>query len=271
MLSVVGLSTAAFVAGGDRKASPAVQQEAPTVSVAVATHDLPLGTIIDASDVRLARWPADIAPPTAIHDAATAVGRGVLSQIRQGEPVLRTRLAPEGAGAGLPALIEQGSRALSVRVDDVIGVAGFVQPNTYVDVLVTARANGEARSAVVLQGVKVLATGSRIAADSSSSQSSRETQSQAVVTLLVTPWQAELLTLAATEGHIQLALRNPLDIASAPTTGAGIDQLLPGSVSAPKQTQTKRAPRAASTPTVHGVEVYNGGDKAVLTFRDTAH
>jgi pilus assembly protein CpaB len=277
MLSVVGLSAAGILKASEKRAHPAVAPEKPTVSVAVAARDLPIGATITAADVQMARWPADIAPPSAINDVNAVVGRGVLDAVLKGEPLLRSRLAGEGEGAGLPALIEHGSRALSVRVDDVIGIAGFVQPNTYVDVLVTARSGNEARSAVALQGVKVLATGRRLAADTSSSGSGAgegQSQNNAVVTLLVTPWQAELLTLAATEGHIQLALRNPLDVQSAPTTGAALTQLIP-SGPVPKRTETtrvvpRRAQPAATAPFA-GVEVYNGPKRAVTTFKDTAH
>ncbi len=273
ILAVAGLGAAGILKGSDKRARPAAPPERPSVDVAVAMRDLPIGSIISAADVQVARWPADIAPATTISDVKSLIGRGVREPVMKGEPVLTHRLAVQGEGAGLPALIEHGSRALSVRVDDVIGLAGFVQPNTYVDVLVTSRSGAQARSAVVLQSVKVLATGRNLQADTVTTATTTEGLNRAVVTLLVTPWQAELLTLAATEGHIQLALRNPLDVQSTPTTGAALTQLIPDGPPAKRPAASPVVPRrpAAAAAPFAGVEVYNGPKRAVTIFKDTVH
>jgi pilus assembly protein CpaB len=135
------------------------------------------------------------------------IGHGVIEPISKGEFILPTRLAGENAGNSLPSLIPPGMRAVSVRVNEVVSVAGFVTPGTRVDVLLTGTpGTGEQQTTTVLQNVAVLASGHTLERSASG-----DPQNTAVITLLVTPDDAERLTLASSEGHIQLALRNPLD------------------------------------------------------------
>jgi pilus assembly protein CpaB len=146
------------------------------------------------------------------------VGRGLIQPIVQNEAILPNKLASKDAGAGLAPVIRPGYRALSVRVNDVVGVAGYVLPGTHVDVVVTinpTQAYPDVTSKVVLTNVEVLGSGTKIERDTEQGKPI----AVSVVTLLVNPADAEKLTLASTEGKIQLALRNPLDPAAPPTTG----------------------------------------------------
>src|SRR5579863_981586 len=173
----------------------------------VAASDLEVGAKIDDGDIRLLHFPAADLPPNYQNQKSKLIGRGVIMPIAKGEFILPSKLAGENAGSGLPALIPPGMRAVSVRVNDTTSVSGFVLPGTRVDVLLTGTPQGsEQQTTTVLENVAVLATGQKLERNASG-----EPQSAPVITLLVSPDDAQKLTLASTEGHIQLALRNPLD------------------------------------------------------------
>jgi pilus assembly protein CpaB len=177
------------------------------VDVIVAADDLQVGTKVDEHDIKIIKIPAVDLPPGAPRKRSEVLGHGVIVPISKGEFILPNRLAPENAGAGLPSLIPPGMRAVSVRVNEVVSVAGFVTPGTRVDVLLTGTpGGGEQQTTTVLQNVAVLASGHTLERTSTG-----EAQNTAVITLLVSPDDAQRLTLASSEGHIQLALRNPLD------------------------------------------------------------
>ena len=197
---------------------PATTINMPTQPVVVAATDLDIGAEIGADDVKVIAWPKDSAPPQAMSDVKDVVGRGVISPMIQNEPIIAVKLASKDAGAGLPPAIPPGLRALSVRVNEVIGVAGYELPGTRVDVLATVNPTNIAQdvtSKVVLTNVQVLASGTKIERD----VEKNKPIPVSVVTLLVAPEEAERLTLAATEGKIQLALRNPLDKSIPSTPG----------------------------------------------------
>ena len=210
-----------------------------TQPVVVATTDLELGAAIKADNIKIVQFPEGQAPEGAFKDTAELVGRGVVSAIVKNEPVLPAKLASKEAGAGLPPIIPEGMRAVSVRVDDVIGVAGYVLPNTRVDVLATASPtdqNSDTTTKVILSNVQVVTAGTRIDQD----QDNKPVQ-VTVVTLVVAPEQAERLALASTEGKIQLALRNPLDQGNPETPGVKKASLV-GTVA------RLTAPRVSSSP-----------------------
>jgi pilus assembly protein CpaB len=182
----------------------------PTRPVVIAASDLDVGVEIAAEDVRVIAWPADSVPPQSISDPKEVIGRGIITPVVQNEPIIPSKLSSKEAGGGLPPAIPPGLRALSVRVNEVIGVAGYVLPGTRVDVLATVNPTGnggDVTSKVVLTNVQVLASGTKIERDVDKNKA----MPVSVVTLLVAPEESERLTLAATEGKIQLALRNPLD------------------------------------------------------------
>ncbi len=205
----------------------------PTQPVVVAVNDLDVGAEIRAEDVKVIKWPKDSVPAQAMSDPKEAIGRGVITPLIQNEPLLPSKLSSKEAGPGLPPAIPPGLRALSVRVNEVIGVAGYVLPGTRVDVLATVNPsgnNGDVTSKVVLTNVQVLASGTKIERDVEKGKP----VPVSVVTLLVAPEESERLTLAATEGKIQLALRNPLDKSIPSTPGIKPAGLL-GFASASKQ------------------------------------
>jgi pilus assembly protein CpaB len=189
--------------------------------ILVAARDLELGTIVHDSDLRFGDWAGPV-PPHSMRKQEDIVGRGVIAKIYEGESVLETRLAPKGAGAGLATLIPKGMRAAAVKVDEVVGLAGFVVPGMRVDVLM-AGANDQRstpESKTILQNIEVLSAGQTFQRDAEGKPVTTQ-----VVNLLVTPEQAESLNVASTQSHIQLVLRNPLDTEQVETQGKVLAQL----------------------------------------------
>ncbi|HSC27317.1 MAG TPA: Flp pilus assembly protein CpaB [Vicinamibacterales bacterium] len=189
----------------------------PTQPVVVAAADLAIGAELKTEDLEVASFPSGKAPEGTFAKPQDIVGRGLIQSVVKNEPILAAKLAPTEAGAGLPPVIPEGMRAISVRVNEVVGVAGYVLPGTRVDVVATANPTNNAAdttSKVVLANVQVLTAGTRLEQD----QENKPVQ-VTVVTLLVTPEQSERLALASTEGKIQLALRNPLDQGAPATPG----------------------------------------------------
>src|SRR5216110_1671943 len=197
----------------------------PTRPVVVAAADLDVGAELGRDDIRIIDWPANAVPKDAFGDPKDVMGRGLVLPVIQNEPILPMKLASKEAGAGLPPAIPQGMRAVSVRVNEVIGVAGYVLPGTRVDVLVVLNPTDQHQnitSKVILTNVQVLAAGTKIDRETDKNKPMAVT----VVTVLVTPEESERLTLASTEGKIQLALRNPLDKATPLTRGIRQSALL---------------------------------------------
>lgn len=242
----------------------------PGVNVVLATTDLQVGTKLGDRDVRIARVPASVVPPNAFHSASTIVGRGVILPIQKGEFLLPSKLAPENAGSGLPSLIPPGMRAVSVRVNEVVAVAGFVVPGTRVDVLLTGNPTGanESQTTTVLENVAVIAAGQKLERNAAG-----EPQSTPVITLLVFPDDAQKLTLASSQGHIQLALRNPVDTKQVDLAATkanvlynrGVPTTLPPVRSAPAK---KVVQAAAAAPAPYKVEVIRGNKTDETKFPD---
>src|SRR5579862_1219833 len=190
----------------------------PTKPVVVAAADLDVGADLSRNDIRIIDWPANAVPANAISNPNEVIGRGLILPVIQNEPILPMKLSSKEAGAGLPPAIPPGLRAVSVRVNEVIGVAGYVLPGTRVDVVTTLSPTdqkADMTSKVILTNVQVLAAGTKIERDTDKNKP----MPVSVVTLLVDPDEAERLTLASGEGKIQLALRNPLDRATPSTRG----------------------------------------------------
>jgi pilus assembly protein CpaB len=211
----------------------------------VAAADLQLGAEIKMDDLTVAQFPAGKTPEGTFSKREEVVGRGVIMPMVKNEPILKAKLASKEAGSGLPPVIPEGMRAVSVRVNEVVGVAGYVLPGNRVDVVATASptdAHADTTSKVVLSNVQVLTAGTRMEQNGDQSKPVQVT----VVTLLVFPEQAERLALASTEGKIQLALRNPLDQGAPVTPGIKTSGLM-GTVAAPAR-QTAGAGAGASRP-----------------------
>ena len=235
----------------------------PGEEVIVAADDLQVGTKIEDKDIRMVRFPSADLPAGVFHLRSKVVGRGVILPIAKSEFVLTSKLAGENAGSGLPALIPPGMRALSVRVNDTTSVSGFVQPGTRVDVLLTGNPQGsnEQQTITVLENVAVIATGTRLERNSAG-----ESQSAPVVTLLLSPDDAERLTLASSQGHIQLALRNPLDTKQADVAAVKANSLykyVSEPTPAPSHSRARHvaAPAPPAIPSAYTVEVYKGDKK----------
>jgi pilus assembly protein CpaB len=236
-----------------------------TTSIVVARSNVRLGSVLKDTDLTTAPW-VGAPPPGAVLKVQDAVGRGVISDIYEGEPVLDNRLAAPGSGGGLAATIKPGMRACAVKVNDVVGVAGFATPGMRVDVLVSgnppgSNANMVPRVRTILQNIEVLSAGTDISKDASG-----KPQPVQVVNLLVTPEEAELLSLAGNETHIQLVLRNPLDTAFAKPPGTTMASLFGD---APAKVQPAGAPRrstAKAPPRVYLVEVINGSKRTQEKF-----
>jgi pilus assembly protein CpaB len=251
---------------------PVAAASMKTKTVVVAAADLQLGKELKAEDVRMIEWPESSVPAGTFTSADDIMGRGVISPIVQNEPILSAKLASKGAGAGLPPIIQPGMRAVSVRVNDVVGVAGYVLPGTRVDVVATVnptQQQTDVTSKVILANVQVLASGTKIEQDGDKGKP----MEVSVVTLLVDPSEAERLTLASTEGKIQLALRNPLDKTAPATSGVRPAALLgyaaaPRSVSAPRPRIVAAAPVAVpALPPAPTVEMIRGDKRAQEVVR----
>jgi pilus assembly protein CpaB len=215
-----------------------------TTNVVVLRQRVALGTKLTQADLRVTAWPRSVALQGAFHDPAEAVGRGVLIPMDANEPVVESKLAPKNAGAGLMTTIPEGMRAVSVKVNDVIGVAGFVVPGSHVDVILTGQLpNGGVDAAkIILQNVEVLAAGQNIDRDSEGKPVNTQ-----VITLLVSPEDSQKLALVTADGRIHLALRNPLDQQSQPTRAVQTAELYSG-VSTPVTVSSVLRTAAVAAP-----------------------
>jgi pilus assembly protein CpaB len=258
-------------------------QAAPSTTKAiVAAKNLDLGAVIRDSDVKETAWPGPL-PTSAVKKREDVVGRGVTTTIYEGEPLLESRLAPKGAGGGLAAMIPSGMRAVAVRVNDVVGVAGFVVPGMRVDILICGNPPGASSqmqgslTRTLLQNIEVLSAGQDFKKDNEGKPVAVQ-----VVNLLVTPEQAEMLSLASNQTSIQLVLRNPLDTQVAKTPGTAVVELFAGA-KGPKRPEPKPSvvrvvakpvppppPPPLARPPVKEtfvMEVINGGKKSESTFQ----
>jgi pilus assembly protein CpaB len=256
---------------------PGTTVAAPTQPVVVAAADLQLGTELKKEDLQVVGFPAGKAPEGTFSKVTDVIGRGLIVPVVKNEPLLAGKLASKEAGSGLPPVIPEGMRAVSVRVNEVVGVAGYVLPGNRVDVVATASptdAHSDITSRVILSNVQVLTAGTRMEQDQEKGKPMQVT----VVTLLVNPEQSERLALASTEGKIQLALRNPMDQGAPATPGIKTAGLMGAVTARPQQMASARprpaqragqpvtqtAPEAAPLPTV---EIIRGDKRASEVIR----
>jgi len=241
-----------------------------TTQVIVANNDVQLGSVLRDVDLGTADISGAL-PKGAIVNRQEAIGRGVISNLYQGEPILESRLAAPGAGGGLASTIPPGMRACAVKVDDVVGVAGFVTPGMHVDVLISGNPPGATdtmngpKVKTLLQDIAVLSAGTDIQRDVDG-----KPQQVQVVNLLVTPEQAEELSLASNQTKIQLVLRNPMDTKIAEPPGTVVANLYGDKNPV---TQKPRSPVAAPRatpksvpPPVYVIKVFNGSKQTEEKF-----
>src|SRR5581483_3975865 len=219
--------------------------------VVVAARDLEVGTLIKAVDLKISSVVGQ-APSGAVLKPETAVGRGVIAPVYVGEPLMEKRLALPGSGGGLAATIPPGMRACAVKVNEVVGVAGFVVPGMRVDVLISGNPPGTDASVgskvkTILQNIEVLSAGKNFQRDAEG-----KPETVTVVNLLVTPEQAELLSLASSnQTHIQLVLRNPMDRQEVKPPGIELANLFGA---APPKAPVRAAVPVRATPPANKVE-----------------
>ncbi|MFQ5692089.1 MAG: Flp pilus assembly protein CpaB [Nitrospinota bacterium] len=260
----------------DRAAAPPPEL-APVV---VAKTDVPQGERLRKENLEVVSWPASVALPSAARRIDEVENRVTSTRLIKGEPVLEDKLAPPGSASGLAAFVSSGMRAVTVRVNDVIGVGGFVAPASRVDVLTTIdvkrpKTPSTTVTKVILQDIQVLAVDKRM--DSARSGAKAEKARKiSVATLLVTPEQAERLTLAAARGQILLALRNTADKTPIQTPGITPRELIFGKAPAaaapsPPPPKARPKPKVAPAPPrppkrVARVEVIRGGKRSYETL-----
>jgi pilus assembly protein CpaB len=238
-----------------------------TKHIVVAAQSIQLGSRLDANNLRVISWPDDEPIAGTFPRIQHCIGRAVITPVAENEPILESKLAPKEAGAGLPATIPEGMRALSVAVNDVVGVAGFVIPGTMVDVLVTGVLPGRSAGSdnnitrTILENVRVLAAGQKVEQDRDG-----KPQTVPVITLLVTPEDAAKLTMASTQGKIQLALRNTIDTKIANPAPVLQAVLFAGPEPTPVRSTRHRTAPAAPVPYV--VEVITGSKKETKSFEN---
>lgn len=221
---------------------PIQQAQTAQVSVVTAAHALQTGSRVTEADVKLVSWPSGATVPGSFTKIEDVVNRGVLSGLLENEPLSEAKLAPPGAGAGLPPTIPPGMRAISVRVNEVVGVAGFVTPGNRVDVFVTLKHNDTSVTRIVTSNVQVLTAGTKYEQDKSNRG---EAMPSTVVTLLLSPEDTERVVLASSEGQIMLALRNPMDAEATKTDGTSLASLYGNATPAPV---TSDAPKPVARP-----------------------
>jgi pilus assembly protein CpaB len=263
-LLATGCSYIVYRAFSSRSDHPAA------TTVVVAASDIKLGSILRDADLKTAEV-SGTPPKGAILRRQDAIGRGVVSNLYEGEPIIDSRLAAPGSGGGLAATIPPGMRACAVKVDDVVGVAGFVTPGMKIDVLISGHPPGDAdptqgsKVKTLLQNIEVLSAGTDIQKDGGG-----KPQQVRVVNLLVTPEQAEDLALASNEMRIQLVLRNPLDTQITDPGETAMGALFAGASAPPPKPHPTGVVHVAPSPKpvaqTYSVQVFNGTKQSEAKF-----
>lgn len=241
-------------------------------SVVVAARPMPLGTPLTPQDLRLVDWPKGEPMEGSFSRIQDCIGRSLITPVATNEAILEQKLAPKAAGFGLPAAIPEGMRAVSVRVDDVVGVSGFAMPGTMVDVMETGQptGGGDSVTRTILEDVRVLAAGKAVEQDKEG-----KPKTVSVVTLMLTPDQSNKLTMASTEGRIHLALRNTIDTKITNPPPVFKTPLLLGGHEAPHyggggggrhEPRRRAEPRKPEGPAPYVVEVIRGNKKTDQSF-----
>jgi pilus assembly protein CpaB len=248
--------------------------EIATRHAVVASKVLPTGTRLTADNVKVVPWPASAPLTDGFSEVSAVVDRGLIASVVENEPLTESKLASKAAGAGLPPAIPPGMRAMSVKVNEVVGVAGFVVPGTRVDVMVIIRQKEDSMARVVVNNVQVLTAGTRY--DQENTKNGKPIPST-VVTLLVSPEDAERIALAQSEGQIMMALRNPMDSQPSETQGvrtAGLLHTTEAPVDQPvrvvKKAQPPVAPPApvtAPAPVAYTVEAIRAAKRSEEVVR----
>jgi len=267
--TVIALVIAVMTYGWVKQMAQSQTQARETQPVVVAAADLTWGTSLTGDMVKVVPYLKESLPAGYFSDVSGVSGRTIIYPVKAGEPVFESKLAPTTVSSGgVAALVTPKKRAMAVKVDKVVGVSGFVHPGNRVDVLVTLSKNERAQNPmtkIVLENILVLATGTEL----EKAGKQEKPQQVDVITLEVTPEEGEKLALAATEGKLQLALRNFTDTDNAQTRGTTIPGLLAAqSASQPAQKGASKAVRVQMTPSPSGtVELIRGSKVTETNFK----
>jgi len=272
LVAVVTAAVGSFGVYSAVQQMPVREVEVANVQVVVAAHALPMGTRLTQNHLRVVAWPSRNPVAGSFSDPKELQDRGVIAPILENEPITVTRVASREAGAGLSPVIPEGMRAISVRVNEVVGVAGFVVPGTRVDVLVTVKsesASNEPMTPTVVSRVEALPPGTQYDQEKSKDGEPIPTS---VVTLAVLPEDGERIALASNEGKITLALRNPLDVASTDTRGVRLAALMRGTGPEPvvdpvRNKVVARRQVVAPPPPVYTVEAIRAAKRSAEVVR----
>ncbi|MBI3995499.1 MAG: Flp pilus assembly protein CpaB [Nitrospirae bacterium] len=242
------------------------------VTMVVAAQPIPLAASIERQHLKVVQVPPDAAPKTSFRSVEDVIGRVSQMNIFDEEPILEGKLVATGLGGGLQSVIPEGQRAITVRANDVIGVAGFLSPGDFVDVIATMmeQSRGAMVTKTVLQKIKVLSVGQQM-------EPGKDGKPKAVstVTLLVSPDEAERLVLATSQGQIQLVMRSAVDLSEKTTRGSSPENLLgkpasPKPISAPPRTEAEPqksvAPQTRSGQSETTIEIFRGSQKEEQKF-----
>ena len=252
-IAVAGTLTYVLV----RRSRANAAEQSRMIHIVAAARDLASGVTLTPKDVMLVDWPGEVALPGSFSKVEDVVDHPVLYSLKAKEPVLERELAIKGSGSGLSAMIPPGMRATAVRSNEIVGVAGFLNPGSHVDVLATYSQQGGSGyvTQTILQNVEVLTAGQTIEPDPQG-----KPQAVNVVTLVLTPEDSQKLQLTSTQGTLQFVLRNGTDEKTADIKPARLDQLIPAAQSAVPPAMAKNGPKraAAPPPPVYTLEVIQG-------------
>jgi pilus assembly protein CpaB len=250
-VAVITATIASYGVYRAMESAPGRSGDGGSQTVVVAARPLLIGTQLTEPDLKVISWPADSLVPGSIRTVAEVINLGLIVGVLENEPITTSKLASRETGAGLPPAIPPGMRAISVRIDDVIGVSGFVSPGSRVDVVVTIRGEGgDGMTRTVASNIQVLTAGAR----REQSRLTPDTKGTGVVTLMVSPENAERIALAQAEGQIMLVLRNPLDHEPTVTPGIKTAALMGAGTPAPPPVVKAPEPRRVVAPPPPPVE-----------------
>ena len=241
-----------------------VKESMPVTSVVIAAKDIPIGTPLDSEVLTTAKWPKANVPKGAFHEIKELEGRVAVSKLTAGTPLRKAELAEPGSGAGLVAMIPRGTRAMSIRVDEVIGVAGFILPGTFVDVVHVDTKDDKDISNIILEKIQVLA----IAQEAYADEEGGKAKIVRTVTLLLKPEDATLLALKTRDGSIHLLLRSPLEEKKAVVVAEPEPEPEPKVVKKPKPIPVLKTRVKSPRPSPHKVEIIRGSKREEVKFKN---
>ncbi len=235
-----------------------IKEQLPVTMIVIAATDIPIGTPLTGAVLTKAKWPKANVPKGAFHEITELESRVAVSKLTAGTPLLKAELAEAGSGAGLVALIPKGTRAMSIRVDEVIGVAGFILPGTFVDVVHVDTKKDKDVSTIILEKIQVLA----IAQEAYADEEGGKAKIVRTVTLLLKPEEATVLALKTRRGSIHLLLRSPLE-----EKKEEVAKPKPKAKKRPKPIPVLKSRISSPRPAPYKVEIIRGSEREDIRFK----